>query len=224
MRNVIVVAPSRSGHNFIKEQLKSWSEGDLLVWGFEGIEPSRYAEHKKNRVQRGKTIDFNLETTNMIHTRDLLNWWASMLTYKMTRGTYRGYEQLEGMIGIWNKITLEGFGETDIIPNKLLCVFDRFVEDQDYRKMICEYVGGDYSEEKLNFVPEAGSGSSFDKMRLQGEGSNMKTLERYEQVLNSAINDLYISCLKHCKYALETYRNFFDIDDKKLEILNEIMK
>ena len=104
----------------------------------------------------------------------------------------------------------------------MICIYDNFVADPEYRKAICSWVGGEYSEEQIDFVPSAGEGSSFDKFRKQGRGSKMKTLERYKLVLNSAINDLYISSLKRCQDAIRLYENYFDLDQDKQEIIEKL--
>ena len=85
MEILLYLAPSRSGHNFIKENVSSWLGINLdnMVktvngrvkqgyWNFENFVPERFDTKYKNTLK-----EFGPPTKVIASTRDLLNWVSS---------------------------------------------------------------------------------------------------------------------------------------------------
>jgi hypothetical protein len=115
------------------------------------------------------------------------------------------------MLSIWKGITEEGFGVTNLInsDDKHLCVFEDFVRSRAYRKKLCQAIGGEYNEDMLEHVPNAGGGSSFDGFALQDAGSEMGITERYEEIQGTALENWYKWSLAKNLDAVEVYETHF---------------
>ena len=133
-----------------------------------------------------------------------------------------------GSINSWAEIAREVFGLTNYISNGIPVVYDLFVESEDYRRVICSQLGGEYNEEYLDFIPAPGRGSSFDGFDLQGAGSQMKVKERYRTYSG---NSTYKENLRRYPEILQLYRDtfdplrahgFFSWDSKKIDFIDKL--
>ena len=198
------ISPSRSGHNFIKENLKSWKK--FHYKNFEDKNPKDI--HFDNFKWYGNITD----VVTVISTRDLLNWLASKI--KRIREFKKGIT-LKESIDHWTSISKEFLGITSYQQPSINIYYDHFYESEKYRRNICETIGGTYSEEKINYVSWLGLGSSFDGREYDGKGSEMNVLERYKQI----DKDILLRILKMNPEALDIYKNGFPLNDDKKEFL-----
>ena len=58
--------------------------------------------------------------------------------------------------------------------------YDEFVQSEHYRRLICDKLGGVYSDKTLSRVEDVGRGSSFDGVMFDGKAQEMKVFERSE--------------------------------------------
>ena len=65
-------------------------------------------------------------------------------------------------------------------------LYNHFIEDEEYRKEICERVGGTYSDDTLPYVDDPGGGSSFDGRLYNGRAQEMKVFNRWEEYADNA--------------------------------------
>jgi hypothetical protein len=82
---------------------------------------------------------------------------------------------------------------------------------------------GEYNEEKIDFVPHNGPGSSFDKYSYQGKGSEMKVLERWKWFLTEE-GEQYIPYLQNRRNIVEYYAEHFDLEPGQKELAEYILK
>lgn len=221
MRNIIVIAPSRSGHNFTTAMIQSWVEDS--VFKFEGIIPSRYHNVLLTRMQGGRKVNGSAEIINFIQVRDFLNWAASWIKYNLARGTAWNERKVNRVIGEWYAIVREGLNDTSIIGNKYTLFYDQFVQNEAYRRGICSLIDGNYNEKRLGFVPNGGMGSSFDKYRFQDRGHEMDVLTRWKWFLTEE-GEYYQRFLKVNKNIIEYYAEKFDLNEGQSNLVNEILK
>lgn len=149
---------------WVQDMIKSWIPG-VEIANLENVFPEK-AQRVYN-LQSGKVI---------LQTRDLLNWYAS---YR------RGDPKFSrGSIPYWEHITYEFYHLTDfLIGHDVVRVrYEDFFTSRKYRIKVCDQLGGVYNEDRLQTVSVGGKGSSFTEMEYQGKASEMKTLNRYEQV------------------------------------------
>ena len=218
---LIFVASAKTGHNFVMNQVRSWfgikwTYGDNLV-NIENVPPNMAAKHIKIRKKDYSHI--------IMVNRDLLNWWASCLKWVV-----RDFDRVEDQKYIlgeyfkcWGENSKEFFGETNFLGNKLLVMYDQFNHNHIYRKALCQALGGEYSEALRNMVPEAGRGSSFDHQKYDGKGSEMRTHLRYQQIMGTPWEELYLEFLRKYTYIIELYEEYsdwFGITPEKQKILN----
>ena len=76
--NILLVGCCRSGHNFVKDQIKYWdTENKYSIYQLDDFDPFTWEENKYVVVKNGQPIDLEKPTTTIIVTRGLLNWFAS---------------------------------------------------------------------------------------------------------------------------------------------------
>ena len=204
MKNIIVIACCRSGHNFMMDQIRSWGLSHIHNW--EDCLPSEYSRRWYNHINSG-VIDPNKGTTSIIIVRDLLNWWASYLTW-ITTTTCSDEWKLNYAFRTWTEQVAEVLNITRNIPEAIDVTYDMFVSDPGMRKAFCNMLRGNYSEDWIDKIPEAGNGSSFDK---DIPGSQMQTDLRYQQIMNTPLKDQYLDMLHQHPEAIQLYKTHFNL-------------
>lgn len=194
---ITILTLGRSGQSIMNEVLKSW-----------GLEPPRIIGNT-----HPKDVPNDIEGTKVILIRDFRNWMASAIVARVDAYPKGGKVYWKSMIrniGVY-KALLEEIENREYYKADVVISYDKFFASEEYRRQICDDLGGVYTEEKLDFVPGTGGGSSFDKLRMQGEGSKMNVLSRHEQVLKTDKADIYTDMLE--EYA--------DIYDKYKRLIKE---
>jgi hypothetical protein len=221
MKNIIVIAPSRSGHNYTAAMLQSWVKD--YVFKFEGIVPSKYHRSLQTRLQSGRRVDPKGEVITFIQVRDYLNWAASWIKYNLNRGAAWNESRVNRVFQEWYEIVREAMGDTAIIQDKYILFYDQFVQSKSYREGVCFLIDGDYNEDRINHVPNGGMGSSFDLYKLQDNGNEMDFLNRWKFFITEH-GEEYQSFLKVHKNILEFYMDKFDLTEGQSKLANEILR
>ncbi len=169
------IAPKRSGHAWTQKMMKSWLDG-IPISDLEGWSP-------RDLVARFGVTDL-MDGIIVLQIRDLLNWYASY-----TRGHHRFRV---GAIPTWESAAQEFYFPEVLNRFKVVRLsYDDFADSKKYRMDICNQLGGIYNEKKLNSVPNAGSGSTFDGLDYDLRGSEMQTRTRYKQISPEAYEVLF---------------------------------
>ena len=219
MKHIVLIAPSRSGHNWTAQMIRSWLPGDK-VHQFEGIPPKIYKKRVRVDVWQGGEPKKDQPVVALLQLRDFLNYAASITKHISNNASE---SRAVGLYDTWYEIALEAFGDTQYIGEKYRLYYDHFVRNEAYRRGICMLLDGEYDEQKIDLVPEHGSGSSFDKYNYQGKGTEMKVLERWKWFLTDE-GGRYISYLKARKNIVEYYLEHFDPDPGQRELADYILK
>ena len=201
-----IIACCRSGHNFVRNQIESWT-GETVI-NYEDLRP----------------INYTGNTVNIIVVRDLLNWWASYLKWITKDGLDHhvcSEKQLNNAFSIWDDITKEAFGITNYIPDKVIVNYDDFKKSQSYRISICSMILGSYNESRLDEVVSAGGGSSFDYHKLLG--TKLETDLRYNQIMKSDLKNLYLIMLMRNKQSIDIYTECFELTRNQQCLINIIL-
>lgn len=203
---------SRSGHSFIKNNVRSWMD-KREVFAAENW-PRMKFDSKMEEMERPMCA---------VTIRDPFNNIASLMGHLLQS---EGYplsamdKYVPRVLEYWCDM-VEYLGEYRCSRQAIPVFYNRFVSDQDYRKMICSTLGGEYNEEFLNVVPPNGGFSSFDGDSLQNRGSEMKTIERWKKALDGEHKDRYVSYLTRNPRILDLCEN---INFQYAESLAEIAK
>ena len=171
-----LLATSRSGHNFVADMIESWLP-DVKIHNLENVLPETLHQHDIDGARR------------VIVIREFKNFLASSLKALNIKGDTWDVN-IARKIKAYRAIKAE-IDEPKYFGFFTVIEYDKFVEDQEYRKQICKELGGEYNEDKLGIVPNEGNGSSFDGFMYQGVGHKMKTRERYKEILNTDWADIY---------------------------------
>lgn len=230
MKNIIVIASCRSGHNFVAEQIRSWgSEGEYIIHNFEDVKPRDHDMMKEQFCTAG-LIDDTLQTITVLVVRDLMNWWASYLKWilKSTISTHAKFDndflllkeqthaKFDHAFLLWKEQAEEAIQKTTFIASKAIVMYDAFKDMDSERKSLCNIVGGNYNESRLDLVPSPGRGSSFDKGI---PGREMKTHLRYQELISGPMRELYCGGLKENPEAVELYKKYFFLSEEKEKII-----
>lgn len=131
--------------------------------------------------------------------------------------------RLNDLLNIWMNQAKEYCNETNLLPYFTSVYYDEFVVSEEYRKAIAKKVGGEYTNQFLDVVPLAGGGSSFDKGKFDGRGSQMKVLERFGQWNIRGVKDkkIFLRFLKNHK-AYQYYLDNFPVSKEKKKYIDSI--
>jgi len=181
---------ARSGHNFILQNVLSWLEdGDKIIHqNLENIKPKdlmpnhlKYGGHK------------------LLIWRDFDDWMASsiMKAYKVQaiRNVSDMPSYIDRIVSGYNAIRQEALNPQYYRANAVIH-YDEFVKSAPYRLGICHKLNGEYSEEKLNYVPPNGHHSSFDGDKFKNNGSKMNVLGRAKDILKTEYADFFTEVMQ----------------------------
>lgn len=214
MKTIVFVSGSRTGHNFIINQVRSWFPSDMQpkMVNYENILAKDYQRTLHAWIEAGQ-IDDEFQIIPVLIIRDLLNWWASYLNF-VPNIAQRNWQN---MFDVWTSHVSESAGLTNHIPNKIIVNYDGFNKRDFVREHLCDAVGGLYSENRIDEVLDAGKGSSFDGLKIPGR--KMQTDIRYKQMQS---NIDWLRMLWENRQAVELYNDNFTLSmDQKL-ILKEL--
>jgi len=181
---------ARSGHNFVLQNVLSWmKDGDRRV--HVNLESIRPIDLRENHLKWGGP--------KLLIWRDFDDWLASsiMKSFKTEPVKKEGYmpNYIKKIITAYDAIMQEA-KRPHYYKNSVVIHYDEFVEFAAYRQDICSKIRGEYSEEKLNFVPPNGHHSSFDGDKFKQSGSKMNVLNRVDDILNSEHAGFYLAVMK----------------------------
>jgi len=209
--NINILGPSRSGHNFIKDNLKSWT-----------LEKIKDIENPINRLG-GNDI-------NIICIRDYLNNIASLAKLRINH--------IDRSIKSWIFLAKESFDLSNTINNKYIIFYEKFRNSESYRREICKIIKGSYNEGRLKELPQGGMISSFygdnndgktreEKYKIHiekfsGNADKMETTTRWKQILkNEEDKEYFISKLKQYPEAIEIYVEYYPPNEEQLQFLKK---
>jgi len=199
MKHITSLSVARSGHNFVIQNIMSWFEENTLVHhNLENITPRDL-----------RPLHLSHGGMRVLIYRDFDDWLASsiMKSYKASkpRMVHTLPPYILTVVGKYFEIIQEAkrpmyYKGADVIH------YDQFVDSAAYRQNICRSLCGDYSEDRLDFVPANGGHSSFDGNALQGKGSEMKVLNRADQILETEHKEFYLKILKEYEGLIRIHR------------------
>lgn len=230
--NLIMISNSRSGHNFVKNNILSWlgvfKDSDLFKTKFE-YEHMRYFNLEQTTPymldQKMKKKGVKINEINLMVTllRDYLNWLASytllcrdMMNRKRPQASFA---ELSTSIKIWTILAKKMYENPD--KGMFYVNYDFFRTDRGYREKLCERIDGKYNEDFLNKMSKQGYFSSFDGHTYANNASEMKLDERYLQILDTQDKDVYLKILKRNEEALRVYLKYFKVNEEKKRFIRD---
>jgi hypothetical protein len=184
---------SRSGHNWVGTMVGSWFDNAEVV--------------PMTNVKFEHLGEFNLGKEDIVICviRSFKQFLASsVMSYLSAHGRDSKWrEALSRYIDAYRDVLNKGhrwsLREQGKYRKVVTILYDRFVEDEEYRKDICFLLGGRYNEDFLNFMPNEGGGSSFDDFEFQGHAQKMNITSRSEQIMQTEWADIYTELLNENK-------------------------
>lgn len=142
-------------------------------------------------------IDF--EHKNIVIIRDVYNNMASVIKcHEVNRKQLS--EHADIFMKSWKSHAREYLKDTNYLQEKTFILYNKWFQNKRYRRKIVKKLGLNFTDLGINYVPNAGSGSSFDSFKMQHNAFKMNTLERWKNYIHDPI--------------------FFDIIDKEAVELN----
>jgi len=84
----------------------------------------------------------------------------------------------------------EALRETEKLERPTICLFDRFISSEQYRKNLCVKIGGTYSDNSLEKVAEVWLGSSFENKKLSDNSYKKRVTERWKHIPTDALKTI----------------------------------
>jgi hypothetical protein len=139
----------------------------------------RLEESKKKAAELAGVDEFSKEQYYVMVIRSPYNHLSSILKWKP------GWSLADRFDKCWINWAKECLNETNVIPEKKVVIqYDKWFTDVEYRKIISEKLGLEFSDRGLNNVMRVGRrkryGSSFNHMEYKGDAQKMKTLDRWK--------------------------------------------
>lgn len=144
--------------NNIERNFDIYGDGEVKhhLYSYENIDPVKFMRRDLNPI---------------LIIRSPLNWLASLIKYGQT------------MQSIQEKVVMYLLHCTFQAGNGLVIVeYDKFFRDSSYRAETAELLNLEIENDNIETVGTRGGGSSFDKYEYQGRASEMKVLDRYNQL------------------------------------------
>jgi len=211
-KELITVASSRSGHNFIVNNLLTYFKGgEYIHRNFENSDPQQLTDIP---------YIYDKDNLKVVILRDYLNLIASLVKFWQTQRNY----DVVNTARLYIPMAQEYLGHTNHLNKDAGIYYDHFKKSVVYRKSIAKQLGGEYNSSMLEVVPKNGGASSFDQKRYDGKGSKMATLDRWLQVFRDPeLCGEYLRVLRETKNNVEFYRNNFYVDKEKSRFLKFVI-
>lgn len=124
----------------------------------------------------------------IIVIRDVLNWLASRIRYKMKRSSNYDPSEIHSWMDdhtdIWKSHAREALGRTNYISHpditKVVVRFNDWVRSDNHRNLILYMLGVRLLSEDTGYIVNVSGGSSFDGRTYQGRADEMEIENRYK--------------------------------------------
>ena len=144
--------------------------------------------------------------------RDPYNLFASRIC---NRSEYHSTVlKLEHFVKLWKEFAREYLGETDYLFNRTVISFDEWFKNIDYRKLIINELGLEFTDVGLQDMMKECNGSSFDRYKYKNKCQKMLVLDRSKKVVTNC----------HFKKILRD-KELFELSSKifgDLEVVNYV--
>ncbi|MBF2034095.1 MAG: hypothetical protein IGR92_01130 [Leptolyngbyaceae cyanobacterium T60_A2020_046] len=183
---------------------------DCLIYNYEDhtlgeiLDPGLERKHDWYVGKSAKRID-------ILIMRDPFNLLASrikkgFISVKSTRANFTD---------LWLSYAREFVGETNYLTHNKVCVsYNRWIQDEAYRREIAEQLGLTFTDAGFNHVARRAGGSSFDGTQHNGDPTKMDLTGRWRHYLD---NNLYRSLLNNPEIMAYSEKIFGQVEG-----LNEV--
>ena len=220
--NRVVIDDVVKKNGFLYERVHSIKYADLEEFGKDKAdcliikkERGKLSKHKRNGfkiVHKMKealnTRKFCVDEKNIVLLRSPHNTYASII-----RGNWRLAHKPELFIDRWLEFAKEYTGETNYIKDPTLILFDKWFENEEYRRDVALDLCIEYSDIGLDyFVFEK---SSFNNRDYDGRASKMRVNTRWKEIVESKntkkhVRENFFRVVKDPRIAMMTKKIFGD--------------
>ena len=221
MKRIPLIAPSRSGHNWVCAMIRSWMPRTCQVDPYENAVPETFSKQYQAMIDSKACGELG---PPILQVRDFLNWAASLIKLYTGEGeSEKNAKQIHSHSGYWLAVAKEAGGHTSYFKDKHILIYDNFVESRAYRQELCRKIVGIYNESELGYVPNNGRFSSFDGRELQGRGYQMDVTHRYRWFMTPD-GERFLGYVAENREAVEYYRDNFELTKEKKKLTEKLLK
>lgn len=147
--------------------------------------------------------DWFSDTYKVMTLRDPYNSFASRMKLFNRKGLNNWSTFIKHLWVSYAEKLLEG-------PDDLICIkFNQFVADKEYRKQICNRIGGTHDDTSLQIIDPRSPGSSFDGFRYQRYPEKMAVNQRWQKFKdNERYRSLFTDKIKDLSEQIFDFRPF----------------
>ncbi len=174
-----------------------WAEGagyDVLFVSYEDVDPDKQQGSPVYRALRAPEYGHVARETVVV--RDWFNFVASRLTYQAKNAEKGRHNSLifalewPEVVERWLKHAQLALGGIETQQGRIAVNYNQWFTSHEYREEVALHYGLPNSDCNIDLVPALGSGSSFDGRTLDGYGSQMNVLRRWQE-LNPTLHQRY---------------------------------
>jgi hypothetical protein len=122
----------------------------------------------------------------------------------------------------WKEYAREAVGETSFIGKKKIIInYNHWFKSKRYRKNISEKFTPNFSDAKLNFVPDNGYGSSFDVRSMNHNAQSMKVLSRWKHFAKDIVYKQFFNDYEIINLSLKLWPVLTKEIIKEVELLDK---
>ncbi len=141
----------------------------------------------------------------IIILRDFVNMLASRYKKFGNKLAFNGYyvQDIDKIVKVWKEQVYETINNKNVIA----IYYNKWLFDNKYRDEICQKLSVENKNDRIDFVPSMGQGSSFCGMKL--ESNKDEYVKRFEKV---TLPDSIKEKIKLDTELIELNKKIFDID------------
>ncbi|HEX2592963.1 MAG TPA: hypothetical protein VHL34_15795 [Rhizomicrobium sp.] len=166
----------------VREQPKK-----CLLYSYEDLDLRQLA-NRELVANHDEAIGPSQDTYDFVLLRDHYNMLASRIKNWENEGTTVSVVRAQKDLELWKVYCREYLNETSFLKNNKIPVnYNRWFDNEDYRKTISARIGKDFTDAGKEVVTPIGKGSSFDGREFNSNASEMGVLTRWQLMLDNDV-------------------------------------
>ena len=140
--------------------------------------------------ERGNIIDIGKERKIFKYFKKYENWGKDAKEIDA-----RDYKRVDKLMKVFLSHVKEATGETNILENKIIILFDKWFIDKEYRKNIINKIGFEFTDRGKDLLAAVhNKGSIFDNFKYEHNPEEMDILNRWKYFENNKIFKSIFKC------------------------------
>ena len=224
MKQILITGCSRSGHNFVADQIDYWNQDRKYeIIRSDDYHPKLHGRKAIDLYKYGIPADEKKGIVAIWILRGFTNWLASYMMWITDKGTRPISEtNLAQAIDTW-KEHVRAYQFTKGIQGavNIFIKYEDFTFHPEARKKTAGHLGLPWYDDRIHIRSTQGRGSSFEYWIQVGARS--ETQQRYKKVHPQILDQLYRDVLINSKDAVELYKDNWTIPREERTYIDNLL-